>query len=292
MKVLRWIDMLSTGGPGLNFSTVFRSSKRLVVDGAIGSLREPVHDAGSLQAVTLAFHAEKLHDQHVWKKVKRVAEWMTQQNIKATFFVYPLRAAVAGKSIAERVQRLGALGHEIAQHTHFYAGVKIAEHEKLDDLSETNVVHCLRRDFETLMNFGFSPKGFSAGSWYINDAILDELVALGFVYDCSAQFPRPNASPAGPNYRCLRRPRYYSKSNGRLLCLPTTCSLGEWFKWGGRMRRESDQCYQIVYLHDYDLLSPKLDVLLFCFLRLIKWKVLGESVSVAEYCVASGGSNS
>lgn len=244
-----------------------------------------VPDRGLMKSITLAFHAEKLHEQRIWNKVKRVAEWMAEHNMKATFFVYPFRAVVAGKSLAERVQCLGSLGHEIAQHTHFYAGMEIAKHEKRDDLSTANVIHCLRRDFETLKEFGFPPKGFSAGSWLVNDAVLDELVELGFVYDCSAQFPRPKISSVDPNNRWLSAPQYYSNIHGRVLCLPTTCSLGEWFKWGHKVGRGSDQFYQIVYLHDYDLQSPKRGFLLFCFLRMIRWKVLGESVSVAEHFV-------
>src|SRR5205823_650825 len=83
--------------------------------------------------------------------------------------------------------------------------------------------------------------------WFVNDEVLDALVELGFVYDCSAQFPRPKTSGPVPNNRWLRAPQYYSNSHGRVLCLPTTCSLGEWFKWGRKARRESDQFYQIVY---------------------------------------------
>jgi hypothetical protein len=165
----------------------------------------------------------------------------------------------------------------------------IAKHQKRDDLSKANVVHCLRRDFETLKEFGFPPKGFTAGSWFVNDVVLDALVELGFVYDCSAQFPRPKTSPPGPNNRWFSAPQYFFNTHGRLLCLATTCSLGEWFKWGRKARRESGQFHQIVYLHDYDLLSPKRGLLLFCFLRMIKWKTLGQSVSVAEHCIFSGG---
>jgi len=242
-----------------------------------------------MPTITLAFHAERLHEQRVWQRVQRVAGWMAENNLKATFFVYSFPAALAGKSISERVQWLGSLGHEIAQHTHFYSGRKIAKHEKRDDLSKTNVIHCLRRDFETLKDFGFTPIGFTAGSWFVNDAVFDGLVELGFVYDCSAQFPRPKTSRPGPHNRWLSSPQRYFNTHGRLLCLATTCSLGEWFKWGRKAKRESNQFYQIVYLHDYDLLSPKRSLLLFCFLKMMKWKILGESVSVADHCILSGG---
>ena len=240
--------------------------------------------------MTLAFHAEKLHEQRVWKKVERIAGWMAEHNIRATFFVYPFPAAVAGIDIGPRVRLLGSLGHEIAQHTHFYGGTKIAKHDKRDDLSRANIIHCLRRDFETLKEFGSPPKGFTAGSWFVNDALLDTLVELGFVYDCSAQIPRPKTSHLDPNNRWLRAPQYYSNTHGRLLCLPTTCSLGEWFKWGRKARRESDQFYQIVYLHDYDLLSLKRSLLFFCFVRMNKWAALEQSASVAERCLFSEGS--
>jgi len=73
-----------------------------------------VQDSGLMGSITLAFHAEKLHEQRVWKKFERVAGWMAEHNIRATFFVYPFPAAVPGKSTAERVQWLGSLGHEIA----------------------------------------------------------------------------------------------------------------------------------------------------------------------------------
>jgi peptidoglycan/xylan/chitin deacetylase (PgdA/CDA1 family) len=234
---------------------------------------------------TLAFHAERVHEQRVWKKIERIAAWMTEHHMRATFFVYPFPAIVAGKSISRRVQWLGAFGHEIAQHTHFYSGAKIAKHEKRDDLSRANVVHCIRRDFEILKEFGFPPKGFTAGSWFINDVVLDTLIELGFSYDCTAQFPRPTTWKGNAQNWCLSAPQYYSNTHGRILCLPTTCSLGEWFKWGHKARSEIHQFYQIIYLHDYDLLSLKTSFLLFCFLRLIKSNVLEQSASLAERCL-------
>jgi hypothetical protein len=196
---------------------------------------------------------------------------------------------VAGKSIAERVQWLGSLGHEIAQHTHFYAGAKISKADKVDDLSNANINHCVHRDFEILKEFGFQPKGFTAGSWFVNDAVFDVLVELGFVYDCSAQFPGPQTSDPLPNTRWLRTPEYYSNSRGRIPCLPTTCSLGQWFKWGLKTINESDQFYQIVYLHDYDLLSLKSYILLLYFLKLTKCGTLESAASLAKRCLLSGG---
>jgi hypothetical protein len=44
-----------------------------------------VQDSGLMTSTTLAFHAEKLHEQRVWKKVNRVAGWMAEHHISATF---------------------------------------------------------------------------------------------------------------------------------------------------------------------------------------------------------------
>lgn len=46
---------------------------------------------------------------------------------------------------------------------------------------------------------------------------------------------------------------------GQLLCLLTTCSLGEWFKWGRKVTAEGALLHQPVYLHDYDLLVAGVD---------------------------------
>ncbi|CEP68819.1 Polysaccharide deacetylase [Moorella glycerini] len=85
--------------------------------------------------------------------------------LQGTFFVYPFRAQVAGAEISERVQEIAAFGHEIAQHTHFYAGTKIDKPDKVNDLSKENIARCLQRDFETLCDMGFRPYGFTAGGW-------------------------------------------------------------------------------------------------------------------------------
>ena len=222
-------------------------------------------------ATALAFHAEKLHDDLVWRRVRRIARWMAQKDMKATFFVYPFRAQVVGQDVTDRVRVLAGLGHEIGQHTHFYAGTKLDKPGKVDDLSEANIAHCLSRDFEKLESIGFSPKGFSAGSWFVNETVWDTLLELGFIYDCSAQLPKPQKNAESPYNRWLRAPEFYTNGQGRILCLPTTCSLGEWFKWRGKLKTEGRVRYQLIYLHDYDLLSLRNFLLLSCFLKISTW---------------------
>jgi len=238
--------------------------------------------SSTTESTALAFHAERLHDDTVWRRLERVARWMAVKNIIATFFVYPFRAEVANKDITERVQALAALGHEIGQHTHFYAGEKLEKPEKIDDLDKTNIIHCLHRDFQMLRKVGFPPKGFTAGGWFVNATVLDTLVELGFVYDCSAQFPKPRGSQNSPYNRWLRSPQVHSNAHGRLICLPTTCSLGEWFKWGWKMRREIQTPYQLICMHDYDLVYFRNRLLLWSFLKQAQGHALQPSASIAE----------
>jgi hypothetical protein len=235
----------------------------------------------SERPIALVFHTEKLHVDHVWREVEKVAHRLAACDVRATFFVYSFPAAVAAVDIAARVRWLGSLGHEIAQHTHFYAGTKITKAEKVDDFSKANVSHCIRRDFETLKEIGFGPRGFTAGSWFVNDAVLDTLVELGFVYDCSAQFPKPKTSRPVPDNRWLRAPEYYFNTHGQVLCLPTTCSLGQWFKSAARLVRER-HAYQLIYLHDYDLLNLVERSMLRCFLKITKGRTLVPSASIAR----------
>jgi hypothetical protein len=240
-------------------------------------------------SIALAFHAEKLHDDRTWKRVEVFARRMTRKKIEATFFVYPFRAHVAGKDITERVRMLAALGHEIGQHTHFYAGTKINKPEKVDDLTDANIVHCLHRDFETLKQTGFSPRGFTAGAWLVNRTVRDALVSLGFDYDCSAQFPKPKGVDQSPDHSWLRSPRFHLSGRGRLLCLPTTCSLGEWFKWGRRVETEGRLPYQLIYLHDYDLLSFRNRLLLSCFLNIAGREAYRPLAGIARDCQTGEG---
>jgi hypothetical protein len=230
----------------------------------------------------LVFHAEWLHDDRIWKEVEQVAHRLSLRGMEATFFVYPFRSQVARRDITERVRRLARLGHEVGQHTHFYAGKKIEKPERIIDLSVDNIVHCLVRDFKTLQGMGFLPQGFTSGSWLVNEAVLNTLLELGFVYDCSARFPQANGMEVSLDYFWLRFPRIYTNAQHRLLCMPTTCSLGDWFKWSRRASIQGEVPYQLVYLHDYDLASFRNRLLLSCFLEASGKKTLKPLAAIAQ----------
>ena len=97
----------------------------------------------------LVFHAERLHDDPVWGRVLPIATALAESGIRLTFFVFPYRAEAVGADLTPRVRELRELGHEIAQHTHFYAGKSFLTEQKSDDLSDANVVACLERDADT-----------------------------------------------------------------------------------------------------------------------------------------------
>lgn len=202
----------------------------------------------------LSFHAEKLHDDFVWRYTRRFAECLAGRGQKITFFVFPLRAAVEGMSIARRVRCLADLGHEIGQHTHFYAGNSIEGPHKRDDFSGKNISRCLRRDYATLCEIVDPPTSFVAGAWFVNETALDVLSRLGFRHDCSARVPRLTFRRRRPHLRWLRSPQYFRSAHGSLLQIPTTASLGQWYRRLGHVAVKEPLEYEHVYLHDYDLL--------------------------------------
>lgn len=239
----------------------------------------------------MVFHAEKLHQERVFARVEKVCSKMARDGMTATFFVYPFRAQVANRNIKERVQALAGLGHEIGQHTHFYYVDNIDNPGKTNDFSAINIERCLHRDYETLSRMGYTAKGFTAGSWVVNETVWDVLIQLGFSYDCSTLFPKPGGTVNSTDMRWLESPQLYTNEGGQLLCLPTSCSLGEWFKWGYRIKTNGRVPYRIVYVHDYDLLSLKSYFLLWLFLTMHKSKRVVPVNALSKDCEQNGTSN-
>jgi hypothetical protein len=244
---------------------------------------------------SLVFHAEKLYDDRIWRKVEKIALRMARMKEGGTFFVYPFRSYLAGKDISERVQCLAALGHEIGQHTHFYAGTQVDKPRKVDDLSPRNMSRCIRRDFEMLHHMNIPLKGFTSGAWVVDKVIWDTVIDLGFIYDCSTRFPKPGGITNSSHHRWLQAQQNYAGAKGSLLLIPTTCSLGEWFKWGHNMQNEIHMkvgaFYQVIYLHDYDLLSFPHDLLLRVFLSLRGRRGLVTTRSLADNLIERNNIN-
>lgn len=180
---------------------------------------------------------------------------MARRGSLATFFVYPFRAVVADKDILDRVKRLAALGHEIGQHTHFYSGRAIEKPHKKNDLGEHNIRGCIQRDYEYLFRV-VTPEGFTAGGWLVPDALYATLIDLGFKYDCSARVPALRQGSRSQHTLWLEQVQTRQSAAGSVNLFPTTHTLSD-----NLLRRRSDflplnpqHGYQLIYLHDYDLL--------------------------------------
>jgi hypothetical protein len=232
--------------------------------------------------LSLIIHAENLHCDPVWKRVKRLAHWVIKSDGKLTFFVYSGRARAVGKDIRERVRCLGGSGHEIAQHTHFYVGYTVDGPQKVTELSEVNVRECLSKDFRVLDSIGLPPKGFTAGAWALNECVLRSISELGVQYDCSARWGRTVLETRRPpNELWMHEPGSYQSGTQRVLLLPTTCSIGDWYRWGWLSQAAQSLGYQSVYLHDYDLLKPRVLVATWLFVSRYRQRLTSMS-RVAE----------
>jgi peptidoglycan/xylan/chitin deacetylase (PgdA/CDA1 family) len=208
----------------------------------------------------LTVHAERLHDDATWRHVRWLLDVLERRDGRGSFFVCPLRASTSGVDIAPRIREIAARGHEVGQHTHFYA-LQAGEggpprFEKRTDLSPDNVRRCLDHDLAVLRRAGIQPRGFVAGAWAIDDTVLAWLGENGFAYDLSFRsFPlRYESVPAARGEGCWAPFR-----QGALLEIPTTASLALALRQAllGRERWPmlgADR-FQVLYLHDYDLLD-------------------------------------
>lgn len=213
-----------------------------------------------MKALAIALHAEKLHDDSVWQVVERLAVGSAERQALLTFFVHPFWAAKAGRDIAGRVRRLTSIGHEVGQHTHYYdtASGKPSGH-KATDLSAANVLRRLDEDHQTLSDAGAQPRGFVSGAWAVPDTLTGWLTERGFTYDCTYRtytLPYQNAEAVPGDG--AHGPFWLERG---LLEVPTTTplragALGA-FRRHPSVVRVGDLEYQLVYLHDDDLLDAR-----------------------------------
>lgn len=196
-------------------------------------------------------HAERLHIDDVWQAVCSLLTAVERRHGRMTLFVSPFWPMVADIDIAGRLTEIAGRGHEIAQHTHFYAwdGVPGSEYRKRTDMSPDNVLGCLGRDYFSLCESGFRPVGFTSGGWEAHAVIPGWLSDNGFTYDCST---RTYQAPAGP----------VSPPGSPVLDVATTHSLRLALldlrdgRLSGRPISAHGRPYALCYTHDYDLLRP------------------------------------
>jgi peptidoglycan/xylan/chitin deacetylase (PgdA/CDA1 family) len=232
-----------------------------------------------LLAVT--FHAEHLERDDVWSHVARAAGAFARRRIPLTFFVHPFHAIRAGFDLRARLQELRDQGHEIGQHTHYYARFEqtATGTNKRTSLESETIERCLARDHAYLGEAGFSPTGYVSGGWAINDEVFAWLRANRFRYDCSFRTYRlPYANPAAAAGDDASGPFWLD----RLLEVPTTAGLTTWLRrrpsGAPRPRAGDDARYELIYLHDTDLLEwPKRTL----FLRAVPLLARGKRATTA-----------
>ncbi|MFL5766701.1 MAG: polysaccharide deacetylase family protein [Actinomycetota bacterium] len=203
----------------------------------------------------LVFHAERLEREDVWSKTDHLLRVLEDKGIHSTVFVHPYSAIRSDIDIRMRIQEILLRGHEVGQHTHYYAPTT-GSGKPESDLTAANVRACLERDREYLARSGADPRGFTAGAWIEHPVASGWLREAGFAYDCTGRTfglrsSAPNVDPdAGWNG---------PKMGDGLVGLPTTASVTEAVRELPRRRSPTVELdartrYELIYLHDYDLL--------------------------------------
>jgi hypothetical protein len=242
---------------------------------------------------TLSFHAERLEDDEVWSRVRKVLAVVGSRGGRATLFVEPLSARLKGFDLEERLEWAASGGHEIALHTHFYQLLgppgATTGFRKGAPPTDEDVTRCLDEGLAYLDRRGFRPRGFVSGAWAIAPRAFNWLAQHDFVYDCSFRtFPLKYPNPGARAGDGASSP---SRIDG-LLELPTTGSAAialaaSVVPWAKAPPVSGPTPYRHVYLHDYDLMRPRWWAALHGYVRipatggLITALELAEDVSTA-----------
>ena len=207
----------------------------------------------------LVFHAERLEHDTVWVETQRLLGRLARVGARSTLFVHPFSAIERGIDLAPRLKTLIDDGHEIGQHTHFYAPRDPDPDAKpVTDLEPSNVRRCLTRDLAYLQDAGVSPVGFSSGGWVSLPEISGWLEEHGFLYDTTRRSfelkytNEPAAAGGGARRAGIL---------GTVVNLPTTASVRTGLESALLRRKGSLEApgfrYELAYVHDYDLLSRR-----------------------------------
>jgi peptidoglycan/xylan/chitin deacetylase (PgdA/CDA1 family) len=201
----------------------------------------------------ISVHAERLERDDVWRRTDAFLHRLERSGGRATVFVHPRSAIATGADLGPRIRALLERGHEIGQHTHFYADEE-EEGKPLSDFSADGVRRCLERDHRLLCNAGAEPRGFVAGAWAIVDAVGPWLRGHGFAYDASVRaFPlsyKSDTTSRGDGWNAAE------KEDG-IVQLPTTAPVSAILRGRLRRARVGDVEYELLYVHDHDLLRAR-----------------------------------
>ena len=212
-----------------------------------------------VKPVCITFHTERLHDDLLWERIKKLVDFFEKNNVCATWFSFNPTFHVykeqgfSEEKWKERLRYIANHGQVIEQHTHFYKRYK-GDY----DLSNDHIYQRIKEDKEWLENQGYKISGFVSGGWRLNQGIINTLSDLGFKYDCSAR-SSIKKHLNDRDHLILPKPI----RNGNLWLIPTTSSVKEALFFGKK---------DVVYLHDYDLQNRSVEWALKLFVLLNKKK--------------------
>ena len=229
----------------------------------------------------ISLHAERLERNDVWSRTDAFLRRLERAGGRATLFVHPRSAIAAGVELGPRIRALLDRGHEIGQHTHFYSEGRGSVKPR-SDFSPKNVRRCLDRDYRYLSDAGADPRGFVAGAWAIVDDVTPWLRDHGFIYDASVRaFPlayRAGAAARGDGWS-------EAETADRIVRLPTTAPVSRAARGRVPRARVRETDYELLYLHDYDLLRLSRNVAALVMLartRHARWRTAAELAALTS----------
>ena len=189
-------------------------------------------------------HVERPLDDRAWERFARLQERRPGGFRVAALMRPPDEEAGEDARLwlerARHATELGPLGH----HTH-WGGPSQARPLGGEPAER------VRREGEWLREQGLRPTVFCGGGWYLDAAVAEAVVELGYA-DCTATAFEPGyLEPEAPRLGAQTPCRVGLPDGRHLLELPTTHSLGMLVR--GRARGE----YLHVYFHDTDLLDAR-----------------------------------
>ncbi len=151
------------------------------------------------------------------RAVSRIAEWVDQLGVKATFFVVGRDLEQPSKG-SDRLKALAREGHEIGNHsmTHRYDLTRLGQEGRTAEID---------RGAEIIQRtLGYPPKGFRAPGYTIDTDITGLLIERNYTYDSSV-FPCPlyyTTKAAMIGYKSVQgKPSKSIIDNPRILGAPT-----------------------------------------------------------------------
>jgi hypothetical protein len=234
----------------------------------------------------VVLHAERLERDAVWRATRRFLRWVAAAGGRATVFVHPLSAIEARTDLGPRLREIADGGHEIGQHTHFYAPREPGSDAPTTDLSPSVVRGCLERDLAYLRAAGFPPRGFTSGGWAIVPDVSEWLRSNAFDYDSSYRsfdltYANAAAAPGGGSTAAVAR--------DGIVRLPTTASVRVAIEAVLYRRDESLRApgfrYDLAYTHDYDLVVARRQIAAHALVRAWRsgpWRTAGELAELVQ----------